>query len=328
MTSARGGALRGAASRAASAALLVIACAGLTAISPAYAQQGLESATVMEAVDRLKPGEFLWTPQAAPDGPLLLIVSVATQRAVLYRNGVPIGISTISSGRPGYSTPTGVFTILQKDEEHYSSIYDNAPMPFMQRLTWGGVALHAGQLPGYPASHGCIRLPLEFARHLFAVTRLGMTVIVTREQALPRIAPGPELSNESASPPTDGTVWQPELAPTGPVSIMISGADRRVTVIRNGRVIGSASVDFDDPVQGTQVFLLQARQEGASRWLRFDLSKPGVGEPVEASTLKRFRVSDAFRQAVTPIVAPGTTVVITADALTPPRPAEELIEGR
>src|SRR5207237_723322 len=116
-----------------------------------------------------------------------------TQRAVLYRNGIPIAITTVSTGRPGHRTPTGVFTVLERDVEHYSSLYNAAPMPFMQRITWGGVALHGGDLPGYPASHGCIRLPREFARLLFGVTRLGMTVVITSEAAVPRLAPAESL---------------------------------------------------------------------------------------------------------------------------------------
>src|SRR3546814_18004653 len=77
-------------------------------------------------------------------------------------------------------TPTGIFTILQKKVDHKSNLYDDAPMPYMQRLTWSGIAMHAGNLPGYPASHGCIRLPLAFAEHLYGVTQLGLTVIITQ----------------------------------------------------------------------------------------------------------------------------------------------------
>ena len=79
---------------------------------------------------------------------------------------------------PGHDTPTGTFTILQKRRTHFSNIYDNAPMPFMQRLTWDGIALHAGQIPGTPASHGCVRLPTAFARHLFGETSLGARVYI------------------------------------------------------------------------------------------------------------------------------------------------------
>ena len=92
----------------------------------------------------------------------------------------------VSTGRPGHSTPTGVFTILQKQIEHYSSKYDSAPMPYMERITWYGVALHAGHLPGYPASHGCIRMPLVCQTAL-RVTGLGMTVVIADAAATPRV---------------------------------------------------------------------------------------------------------------------------------------------
>lgn len=131
----------------------------------------------------LEPGEFLWHPEVSPSGPVVVIVSLTEQRAHVYRNGLRIGVSTISSGKPGHSTPTGVYPILQKRVEHYSNLYDNAPMPYMQRLTWGGVALHAGRNPGYPASHGCIRMPLEFAKLLYDVTSHGTTVVVADESS-------------------------------------------------------------------------------------------------------------------------------------------------
>src|SRR5690606_8804076 len=91
----------------------------------------------------------------------------------------------ISSGQPGHRTPTGVFSILQKARYHESNIYSGAPMPFMQRLTWSGIALHAGQLPGYPASHGCIRLPYQFAQRLFGLTRIGARVVVSHDPVAP-----------------------------------------------------------------------------------------------------------------------------------------------
>src|SRR5438093_10832988 len=90
-----------------------------------------------------------------------------TAAPTIYRNGVRIGVSTISSGRDGYETPTGVFTILEKNKEHISHKFNDAPMPYQERLTWSGVALHAGGLPGYPESHGCVHLPLAFSKILF-----------------------------------------------------------------------------------------------------------------------------------------------------------------
>lgn len=126
----------------------------------------------------LQPGEYVWMPEAARRGAVHIQVSLGDQRLHVYRGGVLIGASTISSGRPGYDTPSGEYVILQKNRKHYSNLYDSAPMPYMQRLTWDGVAMHAGQLPGFPASHGCIRLPKGFARALFSVTDFGTTVVV------------------------------------------------------------------------------------------------------------------------------------------------------
>jgi hypothetical protein len=120
-----------------------------------------------------------------PKGQLLIVISIDRQRLSLYSNGVYIADAPVSTGMPGYSTPTGVFSIIQKARFHRSNLYFDAPMPFMQRLTWSGVALHAGALPGYPASHGCIRLPNDFAQRLFTVTRLGARVIVARDAVSP-----------------------------------------------------------------------------------------------------------------------------------------------
>ncbi len=133
----------------------------------------------LQAGDGLRPGQYRWTPEAATTGPVSIVVSLPLQRAYVFRGEALIGVSTISSGAPGYDTPTGTFPILQKRVDHHSNLYDNAPMPFMQRLTWDGIALHAGRIPGEPASHGCIRLPRGFARALFGVTDLGTRVIVT-----------------------------------------------------------------------------------------------------------------------------------------------------
>ena len=139
----------------------------------------------------LKPGEYLWMPELAPAGPVVIVISLPEQLAYVYRNGVRIGVSTVSTGKPGYETPTGVFTILQKQREHYSNLYDNAPMPFMQRLTWDGIALHGGDLPGYPASHGCIRMPNAFAKRLFGLTAMGGRVLVTDQRMPGDAAPPP-----------------------------------------------------------------------------------------------------------------------------------------
>jgi lipoprotein-anchoring transpeptidase ErfK/SrfK len=134
------------------------------------------------ATDGLRPGQYRWTADAAPAaGPVTIVVSLALQRAWVFRGGVLVGVSTISSGQPGWDTPTGRFTILEKQVTHRSSLYEDAPMPFMQRLTLDGIALHAGRVAAEPVSHGCIRLPRAFAQALYGITRLGTAVLVTDE---------------------------------------------------------------------------------------------------------------------------------------------------
>jgi hypothetical protein len=137
--------------------------------------------TVAERAAALGPGQYVWDANSASSGPLLLTIDLTAQRAMVYRDGVLIAASAISTGSMGRETPTGVFTILEKKVMHRSTTYDDAPMPYMQRLTSKGIAIHAGDLPGYPASHGCIRLPNEFAKQLYGVTEIGTPVMITND---------------------------------------------------------------------------------------------------------------------------------------------------
>jgi len=300
--------------------ILAFAVTALVAVAvPAAAQPvDLASGSVAEAVRHLKPGQYVWAPEVAPQGPMLLIVNVATQRAILFRNGVPIAATTVSTGRPGHATPTGIFTILQKQVEHYSSLYDSAPMPYMQRLTWQGVALHAGNLPGYPASHGCIRLPAGFAKALYGETKVGMTVVITRQQTVPRVAPTPTIVVQSAgdSAMKSGFAWDPAKSPQGPVSILVSAADERAVVLRNGVVIGSAPVLIDGAVTGTWAYALRAIDGQGQHWVRLTLSQK-ANEPTEVakSEWSRFHAAADFRRAVASIIEPGTTIIVTSDAI-------------
>lgn len=137
----------------------------------------------------LKPPELPEPPPPPPptaqkalrDG-VLIVVSLPAQRAFVFKKGEPWNSADVSTGKPGNDTPEGTFPILQKKVHHRSTLYDDAPMPYMQRLTWDGVALHAGRVPGYPASHGCIRLPKSFAKELYAITNFSSTVVVVTDQ--------------------------------------------------------------------------------------------------------------------------------------------------
>src|SRR5438876_10446745 len=195
----------------------------------------------------LKPGEYVWEPERAPEGPLLIIASTTEQVAYVYRNGIRIARSSVSTGRPGHPTPTGVFTILEKEVHHTSSIYKGAEMPYMERVTWSGIALHAGDLPGYPDSHGCVRLPLEFSKLLFGVTMKGATVIIANEHSAPAETVHPGLfftqSGEESEPEVAGKFeWDPEKSTSGPVSLLVSSADKTLYVYRNGVEIGRAGM--------------------------------------------------------------------------------------
>jgi lipoprotein-anchoring transpeptidase ErfK/SrfK len=147
---------------------------------------------------------------AMPKGPLQIVVSIADQHVTLYSNGVRVEQGPVSTGVPGRPTPTGVFSIIQKDRFHHSNLYSNAPMPYMERITWSGVALHEGPLPGYPASHGCIRMTHDFAARLWQVARIGVRVIVARNDVLPADFAHPRLFGPKPKPP------EPPLASNDP----------------------------------------------------------------------------------------------------------------
>ena len=146
------------------------------------------------AARRAQPEERQETAPSPPAGtPLLALVSLKDQRVTIYDKDGVILHAPVSSGQTGYETPVGIYAVLQKEAEHYSNRYDDASMPFMQRITWTGIALHAGALPGYPASHGCIRLPYEFAERLFPLTKLGLRVVVSRYDVAPATITHPLL---------------------------------------------------------------------------------------------------------------------------------------
>jgi L,D-transpeptidase catalytic domain len=131
--------------------------------------------------------------QDAPKGPLQIIISIADQRISLYDNAALIARSSVSTGVEGHPTPLGVFSVISKQRWHRSNIYSAAPMPYMQRVTWSGIALHAGVLPGYPASHGCIRLTNAFAIQLWHLTKRGTRVIIAHDDVRPVEIANPHL---------------------------------------------------------------------------------------------------------------------------------------
>jgi len=126
----------------------------------------------------LKPGQYLWRNVPESAGRERVVISLTDQLAYLYRGETLMAVATTSTGRMDKPSPTGIFTVLDKKPFYRSKKYDNAPMPWMQRIDQYGIALHGGYNPGYPASHGCIRLPVQFAKKLYALTDVGTPVII------------------------------------------------------------------------------------------------------------------------------------------------------
>jgi len=282
---------------------------------------------------KLKPGEYWWHPEISPQGPLMILISIPEQEMHVYRNGIMIGRSSVSTGSKGHETPGGVFSILEKQQSYRSKKYDNAPMPNMQRLTWTGIAMHSGQLPGYAASHGCVRLPYDFSQLLFSTTNRGGTVIIgDGKTPVPRLAsnPGLMLAPKDFSPEMlhplgkNDYDWHPERSPEGPITIVISSADKAMYVYRNGDPIGRASVEIGGKgltgreKLGNHVFTMLEGTTGRpsrftpkheeARWMRVT----SEGKAVDADTLAaRLHFSPDFADKLAGELKPGTTVIVT-----------------
>jgi hypothetical protein len=277
---------------------------------------------VNKHAEQLKNGEFNWFPERSTAGPLLIIVSIPEQRVHVYRNGIRVAASSCSTGKPGHTTPTGVFKILQKDKHHKSSTYNNAPMPNMNRLTWTGIALHAGNLPGYPASHGCVRLPLQFSEMLFGITKLGMTVVIADSSSQPAsvVHPGLVLGDyarhEFAAVDTamkraqysEGFVAKPRQT-----SVVVSSEDRKMTVYDGGRAVATGRVEIRDekrPLRDSVHTLVATNpSKGDVEW-----SSVGYGKSDReglSRELRRIKAEPAVREEMRKRMHNGMTVVTT-----------------
>jgi hypothetical protein len=170
-----------------------------------------------------------------PKGPLQIAVNISTQKVTLYSNGVQVAQGPVSTGMPGHPTPMGVFSIIEKDRYHHSNIYSGAPMPYMQRITWSGVAIHEGVLPGRPASHGCIRTSHDFAQKLWPITKLGVRFVVSRHEIVPVEFEHPKLFVPSPKPP------EPKIAMD---SATEGRTERPIKLVQNE----SRSVETSTPV--------------------------------------------------------------------------------
>lgn len=272
----------------------------------------------------LQPGEYWWNPQVSPAGPVVVLVSLPLQTASVYRNGILVGRSSVSTGAKGHETPAGVFTILEKNQTHYSKTYDDAPMPNMQRLTWSGIAMHSGNLPGHADSHGCIRMPYDFSTLLFSLTTRGATVVIGDDRnTQPHFAANPGLmlapkdfTPTMLKPLSSGEFdWRPERSTKGPITILVSAADGVIYVYRNGEPIGRAAVAVKGRL-GDHVFtLLDGVSGGASPYApgrparRWMCVSGGRGSPHDLAPKVSF--SKEFAQKLDDVLSTGATIIVT-----------------
>jgi hypothetical protein len=301
----------------------VLLCVGHLIVSAEIFTEGVQ---VSPETVTLKTGQYVWEPERAPEGPLLIVASITEQVAYVYRNGVRIARSSVSTGRPGHRTPTGIFTILEKEVHHTSSIYKGAEMPYMERVTWGGIALHAGDLPGYPDSHGCVRLPLEFSKLLFGVTMKGATVIIADEHSAPAETVHPGLfftrSGEESEPIAAGQFeWDPDKSPSGPVSMIVSSADKTVYVYRNGVEIGRAGIPNPQVVSPLSDRVFSALQgidaNGHLRWVQ--VTAKGKDTSTESLFLaaQKSGLPTEFLTEARQVISPGATIIFTDKPVDP-----------
>ena len=209
----------------------------------------------------------------AANVPLLIVVSLGKQRVTVYSDRGKVLEAPISSGRPGYDTPAGIYSILQKRRDHYSNLYNDAAMPFMQRLTWSGIALHAGDLPGYPASHGCVRMPFDFAGQLFEVTKRGSRVVVMRGDVSPV-----EFAHPALFKP--GPIQPPQDHASASGNVHLSSSE-------GGALLQNAAMTAP-PTRRSVAAAKEAAAEAASR----------KADEVRRAAAKVLREADAFDDAL------------------------------
>ena len=276
------------------------------------------------AEDRKKQ-VFTWQPERSPSGPILIIVNIDDQVAFVYRNGTQIGQTPVSTGRKGYPTPTGVFSILGKDATHHSKKYNNASMPFAERLTWSGIFLHGGDLPGYPSSHGCVHLPLAFAKDLFETTKAHDTTVVITESTSHPTEAGPieQLlgiveADAAATKTSNNVLWDPNKSKDGSVAIVISGLDKRIEILRGGILIGQAPITFANSEtslpEALYVKLQPSPGKSSPDWSAVLIAGSETASP--SQLLGRIQIPAPISNELNKLLVPGTLLITTPNSLT------------
>lgn len=288
---------------------------------------GVVTAQHMKPVKNLKPGEWSWYPQRSTSGPVAIIVSLSDQLAFVYRNGVRIAVSTVSTGRKGYRTPTGVFTVLRKEKMHRSHAYHNAAMPDSQ-FFFRGCALHAGGLPGYPSSHGCVHLPRAFADRVFQITHHGTPVIVTNERSgvgslrhAGLVLTASDLKQiETMTSHVHGKSLPVDNGGSNPsaLSIVASSADRKLIVLKNGQKFLESPIRISNhgALTGTHVYLLKGIDPSRKHfnWVAIGLGSGHEGrvdQQRELAASGNLIIPPNIYHVISENLHPGATMMLT-----------------
>ena len=308
--------------------------------------------------DRDRSEQAVAAPARQPDGPVNIVISIGSQRLWVYDKRGLLETSIVSTGTGGFPTPTGVFAILDKEVTHYSNIYGGASMPFMQRLTMSGVALHSGVTTGRPASHGCIRLPHAFSIKLFRLTQLGARVVIAPNEPAPAEFEHPRLFVRKPVPPVAAeevdttratvvaaanafdlqkgaaaagvgkiTAWRTEQLRALPISVLVSKAEGKVFVRHGFRTVFAAPAVVRDPERplGTHVFTaVEFKDDGmAMRW--WAVSVPASAQ-VSANSRKVSRASRSESEPMLPAASgPPSTPAEALDRIELPQEARDRI---
>ena len=300
-------------------------------------------------------------PQDPPKGPLQVIISIEDQRISLYDKGELIARSSVSTGVPGHPTPLGVFSVISKERWHRSNIYSAAPMPYMQRITWSGIALHAGVLPGYPASHGCIRLTDNFATRLWHLTKRGTRVIIARDSVRPFEITNPHLfvskSTVSGSPESqvaaavaggitaaatasisDVGVQEANSLPVPksnaggaalqkarPISVFVSRKLGKLLVRQDFTPLFDVPVKIQNPEEplGTHLFMASQNERLAIRWTVVSMPEEFSRSPGDRQKLHKERMERTI--ATAPAVPPTDKANAALNRIEIPQDAFERI---
>jgi hypothetical protein len=263
------------------------------------------------AKPRIPKAEDLAKEARKPQGPLILAISIDRQVLKVYDANGYFAETPISTGMRGHSTPMGVFSIIEKQKFHRSNIYSGAPMPYMQRITWSGVAMHAGVLPGYPASHGCIRMPMSFATKMYGWTRIGARVVVTPGELAPESFSHPLLATQRVAP-------SPAAAAEPQTTVAATAKSDKQAIAEPKPSFSESSLELKSTVgHGLQTHTADASSA---------LSRPTISDATSSASGPAAKTDDEAAVAVAENIMSGKDTVATAsDAKSDDAGAEAII---